>query len=267
HLRVELGTPQDGGWHATYDLFLPGSALFQAQIASAQARLRARAAAIIGSALLQGYQWPLVAAAVACYLIDRRVPDLRQENIRIHHNADGEADGIAFVAGSFAALPDDSAAAHPDAAIVPGLTALRAVLREGIEAHLGAIIGRICAQLGCKPRGLWLNVADSVAGNLAWLTQEHDKTVSMEQIAADVDGVIRVAGSLLNTNQIGLFALTYREQTQVHLDRATCCYWYKTEGGAYCSTCPHRTPADRNERLLTHMAEEYAQASTEQKGA
>jgi ferric iron reductase protein FhuF len=254
HLRIALGAPQGHGWHAPSDLFAPDSPDFEAQIAAMQARLHTKAANVVGSALLQGYQWPVIAALVACYLLDRRVPDLRQENVRVHLDAEGAGDRIAFLTGSFTALPADAAATHPDARIVPDLAMLRMAARCGIEDHLGAIIERICARLGCKPRGLWLNVADSLAGTLAWLMQASDDTAGITEIAREVDALVRVPGSPLHSRQLSLFMLHRNEQRQTFLVRATCCYWYKTEGGEYCSTCPHRTPESRAERLLAYMA-------------
>lgn len=260
YLALGFGAPQGDGWHALADLCAPGAPYLEAQIAATEARLRTRAPAVVGSAIVQGYQWPILAFAVACYGRDRRVPDLRPANTLVHFHSEGYADGIALRHGAFAALPADAAAAHPDARVVPDLAALRDTLRAEVEGHLGAAIARLCERLGCKPRALWLNVSDGLAGTLAWLLPSFDKAVPLAAAEAEVSGLLGVAGSPLHTRQAGLFALTYRERTQIYHNRATCCYWYKTEGGEYCSTCPHRTPADRNERLLHHMAEEYANA-------
>lgn len=263
YLKVSYGAPPDEGWVAADSVFAAHTEHFDTLVHAVQQRLRTRSANIIAGSLLQGYQWQLVASAIACYLLDRRVPDLDAASIRLRYNEAGEAEAITFTSGHFVALPDDPAADHPDALVVASVQALSAALRSGIESHLGQTIDQLCARLDCKPRGLWLNVADGCAGTLTWLMQQHDPAAGVALIEAEVDALVRAPGSPLNTTQLGLIELTYQDRTQVFLDRASCCYWYKTEGGAYCSTCPHRTPDDRNAQLLKYMAEQHVdQAST-----
>lgn len=259
YLKPELGEPSGEGWIAVPAALAPGAPYLETLIAATQARLRTKAASIVGSAVLQSYQWPLVSTAVVCYLIDRRVPDLSLEHTRTHYNAAHEADALALLTGRFTALPGDPASVHPEATVVPDRATLRATLRITVEAHLGVVIEQLCARLGCKPRGLWLNVADSLAGTLVWLAQERDRTIRLAALEREVEGLIRVPGSPLRAREIGLIELTYGERSRIYLDRATCCYWYKTDGGDYCSTCPHRTRQDRRERLLRYLAEEHAQ--------
>jgi hypothetical protein len=254
-LRPEPGLPSTGDWVSVPEHFAPGASWLTAMIAEAQRRLHTRSPAIIGSTILQGYQWPLVGTAVACYLLDRRVPDISLANTRVGYTGH-EAAALALLGGRFTALPDDPAAGHPDVTVVSDSAMLRALLRREIEAHLGAVIARICAAVGCKPRGLWLNVADALAGTVLWLAQQQ-QPCSPAQLEAEVDALVRVPGAPFASARLGLVVLTYRERTRVFLDRATCCYWYKTDQGEYCSTCPHRTPEDRRQRLLKYLAEEH----------
>jgi hypothetical protein len=260
HLRVEFGLPTDAGWYRLDELFAAGSPVFAAQVRASEARLRTMAGSIIGSALLQSYQWPLIALTVGCYLSSRRVPNLHAGNVRIHLNAASQADGIALLAGGFTALASDPAQNHPDAHLVTNHAALQTILRRSLEEHLGQAIGSITAQLGGKPNGLWLNVADGLAGTLAWLMHEFDPTAELSAVADEVDALVRVADSPLNNRKIGLVMLQHADQQRVFLERATCCYWYKTEEGEYCSTCPHRTPEDRRARLIQYLAEEAVHA-------
>jgi hypothetical protein len=255
HLRCTFGEPIGNEWLPAAAIFAADSACAAALIAQTERRLRTKAITIIGSALLQNYQWPVIASAVACYLLDRRVLSLDAALLHLRYNEAGEAEAITVAGGSFAALPDDPDAAHPDAMVVANQDALRERLRTEVETHGGEVIAQICGRLGCKPRGLWLNVADSLAGTLIWLAQEHDRTVGLAMLEAEVDALVRQPGSPLHSTQIGLLPLTAGERSEVVLDRATCCYWYKMEDGDYCTTCPHRTPADREARLLAYMAE------------
>ncbi|GAB4425729.1 MAG: IucA/IucC family C-terminal-domain containing protein [Chloroflexi bacterium OHK40] len=257
YLKPELGASSGEGWIAHTDL-VPGAVRLDALITATQARLRTRAPMVVGSAILQSYQWPLISTALACYLLDRRVPDLGATKTLTRYNAAQEADALALLSDRFTCLADDPAADHSDATVAPDLDSLRTAMRHAIEAHLGLVIDHLCARLGCKPRGLWLNVTDSCASTLVWLMQEQDKTTSMAQIEAEIAALIRVSGSPLTSRQIGLIQLSYAQKSRIFLDRATCCYWYKTDGGEYCSTCPHRTPDDRRQRLLAYLAETAA---------
>lgn len=268
YVGARLEAPMATDWLAPAELFAPPATHLTMLIAATQKRLRTTAVNKIGSALIQEYQWPLIASAVACFLVDRRVPALDPDHVRRHlplTEQEEAADAahpprVAYLSGRFAALPDDPAANHADATIVPCRDALRDQLRSELEAHFGWVIERLSAAVGCNQRGLWLCVTDRVAGTLSWLMQEQDKESCLACINREADGLIRVAGTPLFHKKVGFFELTYQEQRQVYLDRATCCYWYKTDGGDYCTTCPHRTKEDRNTRLLASMAAAYEKA-------
>lgn len=265
YLKPELGAPSGDSWLAADDL-APGAAMLQALVAAAQARLHTKAAAVIASAILQSYQWPLISTSVACYLLDRRVPDLRPSAARTRFTAEHEGDALALLGGRFTALPGDPAASHPDAIIVGDQAALRAALRVQIESHLGLVIDQLCAGLRCKPRGLWLNVADSLASTLLWLAQEHGSAPTLEQLEAETAALIHAPGSPLAGRRIGLIQLTHQDREHVFLERATCCYWYKTAGGEYCSTCPHRTAEDRRAKLMAYLTSEPQHVAAQEDG-
>ena len=264
YIGARFGTPAEPDWLTPAELLAPQSPALVAQIEAMQKRLHTKAVNTIGGALIQEYQWPLISAAVGCFLVDRRVPDLHPENIRLYMPAaeleekeGGHSARIAFSGGRFSALPTDPAADHPDAYIVADQDALRDDLRTGLEAHFGWVIEKLSQAVGCNPRGLWLYVTDRCASTLGWLMQEQDKQIRLSLIEPELNALIRVSGSPLVNKKVGLFELTYKEHTHVYLDRATCCYWYKMDDGDYCSTCPHRTKEDRNAQLLKYMAEEY----------
>lgn len=170
---------------------------------------------------------------------------LSADNVYLHLPTAGQEEKagedhirIAYSGGCFVALPSDPAADHPDAIVVRDYAALCDELRSGLEAHLGWVIERLSAAVGCKERGLWLYVTDRIAGTLAWLMQERDKEAGLNCINRTANPLIRVIGSPLSNKKVGFFELTYNDQTHVYLDRATCCYWYKQDEGDYCSTCP-----------------------------
>lgn len=263
YLKVEMG-PLDSAtnksdWFEPSTLFAMPSGMLYERIVDAQKQLQSKSAAMIGSWLLQAYHWPIITAPIGCYLIDKRVPDLALENVKVRLGENGDVEAVAFTSSKFATLPTDPAAAHLDAQVMPDVVALRTYLRQGLETHLGWIIEQLCQQIGCKPRGLWLDVADRCAATLIWLMQQIDERTDIATIEDEMEALLRVPASPLNHKKVGLFTLTHHGQTQAFLDRATCCHWYRTKeaNGDCCSTCPRRTQTDRNERLLQYMAEQF----------
>lgn len=258
YLTICLGEQSGAGWHTPEGLLAPDAPLLPALIAATQQRFQTTVPNLIGSALFQSYQWPLIAAGVACYLIERRVPDLSVGNVQLRLSEAGDAVGIAFREGAFAALPDDPAAQHPQATLLLDADALRAHLRVGLETHLGWVIERLEERVGCRSVGLWLAAADRCVSTLLWLMQAQESTIGLAALDAEVAALCRVPGSPLATDKVGLLPIIHQGQTHLFLDRATCCYWYKTEGGEYCSTCPHLTRDERQERLQRYVATQHA---------
>lgn len=258
YLTICLGEQTGAGWYAPEALLDPDAPLLSTLIATVQERFQTKAPNIVGSALFQSYQWPLIAAGVACYLIERRLPDLSVTNVQLRLSEAGDAVGIAFRGGHFAALADDPAAHHPHATLLPDRAVLRACLRVGLETHLGWVIERLGERVGCRSVGLWLAAADRCVSTLLWLMQAQNPTVGFAAVETEINGICRVPGSPLATDKAGLLPIVHQEQTHLFLDRATCCYWYKTEGGDYCSTCPHLTRDERQERLRGYVAGQQA---------
>jgi hypothetical protein len=263
HLKAYLGAPAGEGWTGPVHAFSSDCAGFAPMVAFVQEHLHTKAGNIVGSRLLQSYQWLILGVAIGSYLLDRRVPDLHVDNVLVHFSEDQEADQLAFLQGRFAALPDDPAADHAGAQIVPDERALHHYLRASVEAHFEPVIAQLHTELRAGVRGLWLNVADRCASNLIWLMQEQDEHVGIQNIQFEINRMLRVPGSPLKTDKVGVIELTYQGHSHCFLDRATCCYWYKADDGEYCTTCPHRAQEDRRERLLTYMAEKYAEPVAE----
>jgi hypothetical protein len=267
YLQAELGGQEGEAWVQPLDYFAPGSDRMAKAAAACMRRLHNPTPHMVASSLLQGYQWLVLGCAIGCYLLDRRVPDLAVEHVQVQfaHAAESAADGdgaepLRLAVGStrFAVLPGDPAAHHPDAWIVPDEAALRAYLRATLEAHFAPILQRLHAHFGAGERGLWLNVADRSASNFIWLMQEIDPAVGIVPIRRELDYLLRNSTSPLHTTKVGVFELALEGATHCFHGRATCCYWYRTEGGDYCSTCPRRTQEDRNAALLVWLAEHLA---------
>ena len=62
---------------------------------------------VMTSRFFGSYVWQLATAALGCYLITRRVPDVSAENVAVHVGDDGRVDEIRFLGGGFAVLAGD----------------------------------------------------------------------------------------------------------------------------------------------------------------
>jgi ferric iron reductase protein FhuF len=262
YIKGCLGLPDSTGWVAPTAFFAPDSTALTPLIDLVRQRYRTSSPNTIGGVILQAYQWPLIATAVAAYVFERRVPDLSVHNVRLLVTDTGDVEEIAYVGGRFAALPDDPAADHPDALILPDQATLREHLRRSLEAHVCWLLDQLSAHLRCNGRALWLFVTDRCVSTLSWLLQEHDKTLGLCAIEAEVNALIHAPGSKLSNKKVGLFELTYKDKREVFMERATCCYWYKLEEGDYCTTCPHRPRAERHQRLLEYLIQSEEKAES-----
>jgi hypothetical protein len=267
YLQAEVGRQVGEGWRSPLDYFAPGSRELAEAAAACTRRLQAATAPVAASSLLQNYQWLVIGCAIGSFLLDRRVPDLSADQLQVEFAQSAEAAPgddaqepvrLAFGSGRFAVLPGDEAAGHPDAWIVRDEDALRTYLRTSLEAHFAPIVERLHAHFGAATRGMWLNVADRSASNFIWLMQELDPAVGIAPIREEIEHLLRSPGSPLYTTKVGVVELALQGKTHCFHDRATCCYWYRTEGGEYCSTCPRRTKEDRNAQLLGWLAEHLA---------
>ena len=162
----------------------------------------------------------------------------------------------------FFALRNDPAVNHSDAQVVADAATLRDQMRLDLEEHMTPLIHALQRRLGCKLRGLWLTLADRIANNLVWLMQERSAAVSLAEVQRELAALLSIQQSPLHMPKLRLFELSHQGVTRVFLERATCCFWYRQEGGNYCATCPHRTKQDRNEQLLKWMAQEHENSQT-----
>ncbi len=181
---------------------------------------------------------------MGCYLLAERAPDLTPSSIALHFDADGRADGIAFLSRRFAALPTDPAADHPDATIVPDRAALRDHLRQAIEAHMAPLIPALRAQSPLGTRALWVTVADRCAGFLYWMQHLHPDLFSAEMVLAEVPALVQAPGSPLANRLTCVTAAHTPDGSPLSLRRGACCLNYRRPDGKLCESCPlNRPPA------------------------
>jgi len=203
--------------------------------------------AYAGTTLLRGYLWRVLLPAVAMLLAERRLPDLRAENVALRFGEGGFAEDLAFVGPRFAALPDDPEAGHPDAVVLPSEDDLLLWLGGALaETHLSALVPALRGlRVRRGTRALWRAAADVCAETFMYVGQG----MGREERALGL-GEKLLSGPLLPA-PTNYYVLEYpggREATRV---RNTCCLYYKT-GNDVCFTCPRKTDGERIEQLKEH---------------
>jgi ferric iron reductase protein FhuF len=218
-----------------------------------------------GYGLFGHYAWLMVISALACYLLDRRVPDLSPDDIafrRVKHDGGEDLTQLRYLCPRFFCLPSDSAAAHPDAVIVANEAVLRDKFHQQIETYLPPVMQVIQANTGYIQKAMWAQVSDWVI--LA--VMEYTKLAGRcEQMHTLVQQFAKRDGSPLKMRN-GVIALHFNDPntdqacTEYMLDRATCCQWYRfpESQGERCSTCPSLLRTDRMKRMTAHYLAERA---------
>lgn len=187
----------------------------------------------------------------ACFLIERRVPDLSPSNIHIRFDENGFVENIAWMGRSFAALPDDDGASHSDCIILPTRDALHEYMHRRLFELFTSLINSVSAYSKIGKPGLWEIAADYSAFAFATLGElMGDESIGVEEsrLFSRVNSKLSVKRGFIPVEHIGT--------THYLLDRTSCCLYYKVEGGGYCSSCPHRPLDERIELVKKHMEEE-----------
>jgi len=193
---------------------------------------------VITSRFFGSYVWQLATAALGCYLMTRRVPDVSAENVAVHLGDDGRVDEVRFLGGGFAALAGDPVAEHADAVVVPDLAALRELLvRRLTTHHLEELILALQVQRGLGTRALWAAVEDRCLGALLWLANGLDLSGDVEREAEALSRTSPFVG----TSRI--VAVETELGSELILKRGFCCLAYRLDGHDRCSTCPLRSMA------------------------
>lgn len=258
----------EAGWFPAADLIDPRLTRLEAALARQAAQHPEMESRTRGSYFVGEYSWYMPDVVIAAYLAERRVPDLSLENLALRSRTytwreggeSGEAERIdvRFLNGRFACLPNDPAADHPDAIVLPDTHALREHLRVALETHLAPLIERIHASTRLAHHAQWCLVADSVAALFL-----HKGQALNDEASGKAEGLafIKAAGSPMNNPNTSYISLHYLDHCETFRARGGCCRYYTVSesGKDYCTTCVLRKPEDRNARLLAYMSKKYAQ--------
>jgi hypothetical protein len=198
--------------------------------------------------MLEIWTWLVATPAAGTLLLDRRLPDISAANVTVVPGLWADPAPVALRSGRFWCLPDDAAADHSDATVVPDERALvlelNAMLRE---RHLPELIETI-AQRSRRGRGaLWRSATDQLVGAFTRAGGELG-------CDADAQALARIAGDgappMRAEVRIERFELGDLPPYTMHL-RDGCCLYYCVDGRPpHCSNCP-LVDDDRRVQLLT----------------
>jgi hypothetical protein len=263
YLIAEAGDLEPG-WFRAADLPSVDGAQLGIGLAHAIADYPGAEARVAGAFFVGHYVWYLAAAAIGCYLAERRVPDLAPEQVALRYSSyTWEQDGatgtaeridVRFLSGRFAALPGDLAADHARALILPDEAALRDWLRRRLEAHLEPLIEAIAARTRLGRRAQWNLAADACA---RLFLHAGEKLGAGERGRAEGLAFVKAAGSPLRNPATGYLTLEHLGHRETFCVRGGCCLYYRVAPGENCATCVLRPAAERNQGLLDYMARKY----------
>lgn len=255
HFRTQLLTEPDAepGWLSTATLIAPGASHIDELLAHVAAHYKAESLQPAVSLWFGHHAFGVMAVAIACYLVEGRVPDLTPENVWLRFEEDGDLGAFAWRGHNFAAMKDDPDAGHPDCIVLPSRDALREYLRASIIAHFIPIIDALRTRSSFGKPGLWALASDSSASAFTWVAEMlGDVSLGLEEA--------RMFGAAPSPLQ--------RKRDFIHIEhcglsyempeRISCCLYFKVEGGEYCSSCPHRPQEEQVERIKSWLEKRAA---------
>lgn len=197
---------------------------------------------VVASRVLHRLLWSTCLLLSGPWYLERRVPRLRPEDVRISRR--DEAWHV--VPGGFACLPDDPAASLPGAVPVAGEDALHHELRTAAADQARPLIAALGPRLRRGPRALWGMVEDDLVSGIWHLgraTGEEEKAVAAagELLPSPVPPFPAGAGFRRLRGGDGT---SYPTRT-----RAGCCLYYAISPDEACATCPRTGDAERLARI------------------
>jgi ferric iron reductase protein FhuF len=196
------------------------------------------------------YAFFIMAGAVASYMASQRIPDLSPENMSIRFDEDGEPAAIAWRGAKFVALQTDPAAQHADAEAVTSMDELRERLIAQIVVHFTPVVDALRRNSKLGKAGLWAIVTDTVASTFSWIGQQ----LGAHGMALAEARSIAASGTRLS-RKVDFVFVEEAGLSHCMVERNSCCFYFRLEGGEFCSNCPHRQPEERVQIIREWLAE------------
>ncbi|MDE2781246.1 MAG: hypothetical protein OXI91_16450 [Chloroflexota bacterium] len=228
-------TPGDEDWTPARELFQADDQMLGELVATyGQRAWDSSNRHVAGSAFLVAYLSRVVFPLVGQYVLEQRVPDVSLGNLAFHWNGPAiDATGLKSL--KFAALPEDAAAAHPDAMVVADEAALYDQLKGWLfEDNLEQVIADLRRAAGASVKVSWnaAAAAFSQALNRLYATEAARERVveAAEVLFSDPDSPICGQLTMEEFEQGGRHGFFSR--------RRGCCLWWRSpRANDYCSNC------------------------------
>ncbi|MCM8750310.1 (2Fe-2S)-binding protein [Thermomicrobiaceae bacterium CFH 74404] len=207
---------------------------------------------VAASFLVLAYFWYLLCGAVACYFLERRVPDLSAGAVALHLRQ-----GVAFLSPRCWALPDDPAAGHPAVLVVADEDALRRQLVDQLEReHAEPLFSTLRRVAPFGLVGMRANYVDRLASVVLWLAEQLG---DQELARREVPALVALAGPKART---GILEIECEGRSGLVLRRGGCCLNYRLPGREKCDTCCLRPLEERAVLLRRYLAPGEGAASS-----
>jgi hypothetical protein len=247
--RIEVSEPRSPagqGWIDGAELAYD-ERLLDAHLDAEALRVRERyehtaRADVVVSRVLHGYVWGACLLIAGPWYLDRRVPRLRPQDVRISRTGDD----LGVVSGGFVCLPDDPAAGLPGVRVVTGEAALRDELRAAVADHVRPVLAAMGPRLRRGPRALWGMVGDDLVSAIWFLGRRlNEESRSVREAGEVLPGPVSpyVGGARFRTLN-GTDGRVHPTRTRV-----SCCLYYTIRPGEACGTCPRVCDEERLRRL------------------
>lgn len=124
-------------------------------------------------------------------------------------------------------------------------------LRSQLEKHFSPVVEQIHARTSLSRAALWRLAGDAIAYLFLDSGRRFD---TAETAKAAAMRILKVHGSPFANRELRYFDLAvadrhHHEKCETFVQRGGCCRFYHVDGGAYCSTCVLKAPADRDDEL------------------
>lgn len=227
-LRIESMPEPAAGWLAAAEL-LGRDELMTALFAQITGVRNRPADHVCAEWMVESWARAVAGLAGSALVCDRRLPDLRPENLLIAPYK-GMVGATALRTGAMTALKGDGPAVDAGAAVVPAWIDLADQMHHGLKTLLEPMINW-AGDRGLRPvRTLWQAAGDCLAQSLVWSGKAFTEAgFALElteylmglggEMAVPVDRSVDGAGE------------------PFHL-RTTCCLAYRTPEGGLCRACP-----------------------------
>lgn len=202
------------------------------------------------------YAYTIELITFAFFVVEARVPDLSTSHIWMRLGETTDIQNMAWKGRSFAALPDDPNASHPDCIVLPTREALREYMRGQLINHLTPLVESISAYSSLGKPGLWEIAAEYTAFAFVALGE----LLGNEVIGVEESRAFSGIRSQLSPRR-GFIPIEHIGTTHYLLDRISCCLYYQVEGGKYCHSCPHRRVEERIDLMKQYWNEQAVQAA------